>query len=839
LWVEVKLPGISPFLVGTFYRPPSVKKEYNDKIKTNIEKASLDNKQMYITGDFNIDYNCKVSNLITEIEDLNNLKQLVRFPTRVTPTSSTTIDIILTTNPELHTKTEPLKIGLSDHYMVFTTINFKSKMRNVDHKYATFRSYKNFNESAFVNEVKTSFLQIELDQSNVNESWHKWKDKFLQICDKFAPIRRMRVKNRNNPWMDNEVLDKMYERDYIHKKAVSDRDNELWKQYKCLRNEVTSLIRRKKKEYYVTKLESSKTSKEMWNVMKCIVPNKKNGNTIPPEMDANKFNKYFAEIGLTLANKHKDVNLPWKNPDCLKSFKFKSPTNKFILKKLKNLPTKSNLDILGFDTKLLKISAYYICDSLCTLINTSLVTGSVPDDWKLARVTPIYKGDGDRLNETNYRPISVIGHIVKLAECEVKEQLVHYLVTNGLITKDQSAYLKHHSTTTCLHRVIYDWQEAINDGEIIGACFLDISKCFDSIDHKLLRIKLAKYGITGTELDWFCSYLTGRKQVVRCNNVTSESQAISIGVPQGSILGPILFLIFVNDLTQFSGLSNCNLFADDALFYVTCKDVKSVEIALQEAIDNVSEWYKCNKLTLNVKKSNIMVIHRKKQINDNINVSVNGTVLAQIENVKYLGLCIDNKLQWNSHINNVCKTITKKLGMMNRTSKYVEEKTRVQIYKSFIQPSFDYADTIWHGCSKFLQHKLQILQNRAARIIKQDFDFVNSRGLDMIKNLMLQETSKRREYRISTLMYKCVHGLVPQYLSDQIILVKDMHTHKTRQASGLNVYFKKANNNCLKNSFFHLGADIWNRIPDHIKQSQSVESFKASYLKSVNSDTKS
>jgi hypothetical protein len=260
---------------------------------------------MYITGDLNIYYNCKVSNLITEIEELHNLNQIVRFSTRVTPTNSTSIDVFLTTNPELHVKTELLKIGLSDHYMVYTIIDFKTKSKKVNHKYATFRSYKKFNESCFINEIKKSFLQIELDHCNVNESWHKWKDKFLHICDKYAPIRRMRVKNRNNPWIDNEVLDKMYERDHIHKKAVSCKDDELWNQYKLLRNEVTSLIRNKKKEYYVDKLESSKTSKEMWNIMNSIVPNKKNGNTIPPEMDANKFNKYFSEIGLTLANKHR------------------------------------------------------------------------------------------------------------------------------------------------------------------------------------------------------------------------------------------------------------------------------------------------------------------------------------------------------------------------------------------------------------------------------------------------------------------------------------------------------------------------------------------------------
>ena len=831
LWIEVKSPGIPAFLVGTFYRPPSAKKECNDKIRINIERAGLDNKQMYFTGDFNIDYNSTGSNLIKDIEDLYGVSQIVTSSTRVTPTSATCIDLILTTNPENHRVTEPFKIGLSDHYMVFTSLSLKIKGKNINHKYTTFRSYKNFNESAFINEVKKTFMNIHLHDCNMNDAWIKWKNKFLEISNKFAPIKRMRVKNRNNPWMDNEILEKMYERDYKHKKAVSTKDDTMWSQYKCLRNEVTTLIKRKKREYFITKLDSCKTSKEMWQVMNNIVPNTKNGNQIPPEMNADKFNKYFADIGLKLAKQHKDVTLPWKNPEYVRTFKFNSPTKKFVIKKLTRLPDRSNLDILGFDTILLKISARYICDSLCTLINKSFVTGIVPDDWKLARVTPVYKGDGDRLNESNYRPISVIGHIVKLAESEVKEQLLYYLLTNGLITSDQSAYLKNHSTTTCLHKVMYDWQEAINDGEIIGACFLDISKCFDSIDHNLLKIKLRKYGIAGTELDWFCSYLTGRKQVVRCNNIISESQAISIGVPQGSILGPILFLLFINDLTQFSGLSHCNLFADDALFYISNKNVLSVESQLQQALNNVSEWYKCNKLSLNVKKSNIMLIHRKKQINDRITINVSGTPLKQIDDVRYLGLYIDNKLQWNKHINVACKTITKKLGMMNRTSKYVNKKALVQIYKSFILPSFDYADTIWNGCSKFLEHKLQTLQNRAARIIEQDFDFINTRGLELIRKLNLQNTVQRREYRICTLMYKCVNSHVPYYLSDQIVMTRDIHDRCTRHANTKNIYIKQAKSDCLRRGFFIRGASLWNKLPDNMKESESLNTFKTRYMK--------
>ena len=829
LWIEVKIPGSNPFLINTCYRPPSANKEYNTSITSSIERACLEDKEMHILGDFNIDYNANKVSLIKDLETIHDLSQLVNFDTRITQTTSTCIDLILSSNPKRHIRTEPFKINLSDHYMVFTVIDTKFKQKMLNHKYATFRAYKNFNENAFINEVQNSFDNVDFSNDDVYVAWDKWKSKFLNLCDKHAPLRKMRVRKKHLPWVDREVLEKIYERDFTHKKAVSNKNEEDWSQYKKIRNEVTNLIKLKKKEYFTSKLKSAKNSKEMWNTIKEIIPDKKNNNSIPPEMNADSFNEYFSQIGLSLAKQHANIDIKWKNPDILYKFKFKLVSCDRIQKKLKQLPSTSNLDILGLDTKLLHIAADYLCESLTVIINLSLASGLVPDDWKLARVTPVYKGEGDILNESNYRPISVIGHIVKLTESEVKDQLVNYLEEHHLLTVDQSAYLKNHSTTTCLHKVIGEWQELIDDGEMIGACFLDISKCFDSIDHKILGTKLQKYGIKDNELNWFDNYLSGRTQKVICNNQLSKTCKMSIGVPQGSILGPILFLLFINDLTQFSGLSHCNLFADDALFYVHGRDIESINSKLQNSIESIADWYKRNKLSLNVKKSNVMIIHRKKNVQDTIDVTINQNKLMQIDHVKYLGLHIDSKLQWQHHVNNMCKVLNNKLAMFKRTAMFVDKQTMIQIYKSFIMPSFDYADTVWHGCSKFLEHKLQTLQNRAARIIEQNFDFIHTRGIDLLNKLTLQTTVERRNFRTCALMFKCIHGKVPTYLSDQIIMACDVHAYGTRQANSMNVYIQHVKTDCLRKSLFHTGGRLWNELPDVVKESENIDSFKRNY----------
>ena len=832
IWIELKCKGQN-VLMCSMYRPPSANPEYYSNILDVLEKACDEDNVTILVGDLNINYTTgasSVQNPLHYIESLYGMTQLVNSHTRVTERSASIIDVILSTHPALHHYTEVFNCTLSDHYLIYTSLDVSKCLIKNSHKEIRFRCYKNFDVNLYFYDIANSVVLNNIYRiSNVNEAWNSWKTEYLRICDKHAPIRVCRLKDRFNPWITKEILQLMYRRDYLHKQAVKYSDYVLMNEYRAVKSKINNLITVGKKQYYDNLYnEAREKPKVLWNELK-LLSGKTKGNVMHDDNhSAGKFNQFFSTIGkITTQHLPEPDEVHWIGGSSIYEFKFVNVDESSVLKLLRSLNSNSSLDILNIDCKLLKLAADYLVPSLTYLFNCSLSNGLVPIDWKYSRVTPIYKGAGAVSDCSNYRPISVIAHIAKLFEKEVQCQLMSYLVNHDFISLDQYAYRKYHSTSTCLHSTIDEWLQSIDESLKVGVTFLDISKCFDTINHNLLLAKLTKYGINDNELHWFKSYLSERCQSVIYNNQLSNPLDCSIGVPQGSNLGPLLFTLFVNDFSTSIRNGRISMYADDTILYCDGDNVLDIARNLNECLDDAALWYSKNCLALNVKKTIGMLIGSNVNSDDlnEFNLKLSGEFIENVSMSKYLGVHVDENLKFDGHVNEIVKNISKKLSWLGRLRHIVPKNILELSYRTYIVPLFDYACTVW-GYSNANVSCIQRLQNRAARIITGCFDIVNVRGVEIVKQLKWQTMQERINYFLSIHIFNCIHGNAPQNLVNSIVMACEVHDVNTRLANSFNVVVPEYRTEIYKRSFIYRASIVWNELPESIKECNNLADFK-------------
>ncbi len=524
------------------------------------------------------------------------------------------------------------------------------------------RHYKNYNVNQFNNDLSEVF-SLPLDSAiltDPNALWNDFKNKFLSVADKHAPIRQRRVKSEYKPWLTNEIKQISYHRDYLKKQSIKLRSANYDKAYKRCKNKLNNLIKETKQEYFRDKLSNAKNSKESWRTINELL-NKKPKTSEVKELDINgqlitdddkiadAFNQYFSTIGSTLSDKI--------TGNCTDPMNFVTPLDGSILNftsitlqetigALNEIKTKKSPGLDGISIRLLKDASNIVAGPLVNIFNVSLQRAIFPNDWKLAKATPIFK-EGNKADCENYRPISVISAVAKLFEKLVYLQLSSFLRLNGILVEQQSGFRHQHSTETALLSSTNEYR-----GLLSGVLFLDLKKAFDTVDHHILLSKLELYGIKGTSLKWFESYVSGRSQICSVNSKMSAVRQIKCGIPQGSNLGPILFLLYINDLPNCLETTKANLFADDTSLSCEGFSPYEIETKLNKDIENVHRWLTANKLSLNMKKSEFMIIGSRRRLASIENspvLTLGGNNIKRVYQKKSLGMILDDQLKWNKH----------------------------------------------------------------------------------------------------------------------------------------------------------------------------------------------
>lgn len=849
VWCYVADKADKKFYLCSFYRPPNNDLNAVEQLNQSLLKVFKHNNEpnILLAGDFNLPSinwksctfeNCGVyassSKLLLDMINTFGLEQMVLQPTRTTMNTSNILDLALTNQPHF-VESISIEDGISDHNIVNITLNMNICKLNTGPSVSFLYDRSNFDEinkgfADSYNEFETNFAKC-----SVNENWSKFMSIYNALINKFTPTKLKSNSNRP-PWVNRQHIRMARKLERLHKKAKksglsSDREALTNKRAK-----VQSNWRSLKQNYLSNVLgESLKldNGKAFYRYLKQM---RKGSNSLPAlttsdgdmitdtQSKLNTLNRQYQKV-FTLEDD--TDSLPSPQIACSDKMQPIVVTLKGTIKLLKELDSNKSSGPDGLHPKILKGCSVSIAPYLVLLFNQSLENGIVPDDWKSANVCPIFK-NGRKSDPANYRPISLTSVCCKILEHIIFSAIMCHVDKNFLLSKIQHGFRKGLSCETQLLITYHEIAKLVNAGKQVDLVFLDFSKAFDRVPHKRLLSKIKALGIDDKVSEWIKSFLTDRNQRVVADGDVSEAVSVYSGVTQGSVLGPLLFLLYINDINI--GIdSSMRLFADDCLLF---KPVESIEDAktLQDDLDEITMWCNTWKMSLNVKKCAVLRVGSSapKTV---FPYSLNGDSLSNCETYKYLGVTIDTKLNWSCHIENVCSQASRTLRLIQRTLGSSPKDVKAAAFNTLVLPQLEYAAMLWDPYQAFLVDNLQMVQRRAARFVLNRYSFDDS-VTDMLCLLDWESLKDRRRNARLKMLYSMVQNLLPYDFLKIINIL--LASRLGRSDHSLKLCRLSAGYKFYQYSFFPRTIIEWNQLNEETVSSQSKNSFLSSlkrYLK--------
>ena len=825
-------------MLGVAYRPPGC---CNKQFEEDISRLSPLYQHTLLLGDFNCDL-------------LKNTPESIRFKggftslnlsfcplqaTHRTATSESLLDLIICSNTDrILNFGQFLVPGISFHDLIYAC--YSLKLPKFKPKIISYRDVQAINMESLHRDAAAVPWWLINSFTSIDDRVSCLNNFILQLYDTHAPVKQKRVSRPPAPWITDEIRQYMSNRDTAFRnyrrslKTNPDAATGKLELYRTLRNRCNQAIRNAKLRYAHHTLKH-RSPKELWKNLKLfgINTSKKSQNVDLSSLSPDTVNNHFCKV-------------PTK-PDCRKpifhrplrdnGFSLTCVTPDMVLKAINRIKS-SATGADGISIVLIKKILPFIISHITQLFNFSLTTGSFPSPWKVARVLPLPKtkiiSDADDL-----RPISILPTLSKALEYLVDNQIRQYIYEHNLLDPYQSGFRKHFSTATALTNITDDVRHAMDNRQVTILTLLDFSKAFQSINHEILLQKLsAQFNFSTSACKWVKNYIIDRKQYVTISNATSATRTLFSGVPQGSVLGPLLFSLYINDLPSYLRHCKYHLYADDVQIYSSCTSTSLFDtiVKINEDLHNILLWSHQNLLSLNPCKSKSMILasqHITASLRDHPppHLLLNNTPIPYVTSLKDLGVTLNRNLNWTDHIAAVCKKTFGILHSLNRLRNFLPVEIKTTLIHSLIMPHLDYCDTTLTDLDDILSQRLQRVQNASVRFI---FNLKRSDHLSpFFSELGWLRLSHRRLLHSLLLLFKTLSSGKPPYLAQRFRPLSYFHDKGTRSCENNILSIPRHNSAFLNKSFSLSTVRAWNSLPNTIRNSSSVGVFKrtlTSYL---------